>query len=75
MDSAFLTVLNMSLTGAFVITAVCLARLPLKKAPKIISYCWWALTFDITMLTSISRWTLLVRLIPCRLRPFKCENG
>ncbi|MCL2322717.1 MAG: DUF4829 domain-containing protein [Oscillospiraceae bacterium] len=32
----------MSLTGAFVIAAICLARLPLKKAPKIISYCLWA---------------------------------
>ncbi|MCL2121282.1 MAG: M56 family metallopeptidase [Clostridiales bacterium] len=42
MDKLFLTVLNMSLTGTFVIAAVCLARLPLKKAPKIISYCLWA---------------------------------
>lgn len=42
MDKLFLTILNMSLTGAFVIGAICLARLPLKKAPKIISYCLWA---------------------------------
>lgn len=42
MDKLFLTILNMSLTGAFVIAAICLARLPLKKAPKIISYCLWA---------------------------------
>lgn len=42
MDELFLAVLNMSLTGSFVIAAVCLARLPLKKAPKIISYCLWA---------------------------------
>ncbi|MCL2604448.1 MAG: hypothetical protein FWD90_08210 [Defluviitaleaceae bacterium] len=42
MDNIFLTVLNMSLTGAFVIAAICIARLPLKKAPKIISYCLWA---------------------------------
>lgn len=42
MDKLFLTVLNMSLTGAFVISAICLARLPLKKAPKLISYCLWA---------------------------------
>ena len=41
MDKLFLTVLNMSLTGAFVIAAVILARLPLKKAPKVISYCLW----------------------------------
>ncbi len=42
MDKLFLTILNMSLTGAFVITAICFARLPLKKAPKIISYCLWS---------------------------------
>ena len=42
MDKLFLAILNMSLTGAFVIAAICVARLPLKKAPKIISYCLWA---------------------------------
>jgi beta-lactamase regulating signal transducer with metallopeptidase domain len=42
MDKLFLTVLNMSLTGAFVIAAVCLLRLLLRKAPKIITYCLWA---------------------------------
>lgn len=42
MDKLFLTVLNMSLTGAFVIAVICVARLLLKKAPKIISYCLWA---------------------------------
>ena len=38
MDRLFLIVLNMSLTGAFVIIAICLMRLPLKRVPKIISY-------------------------------------
>lgn len=42
MDKLFLAILNMSLTGAFVIAAICLVRLPLKKAPKLISYCLWA---------------------------------
>jgi hypothetical protein len=42
MDKLFLSVLNMSLTASFVIAAIMLARLPLKKAPKIISYCLWA---------------------------------
>lgn len=41
MDKLFLTILNMSLTGSFVILGICLVRLPLKKAPKIISYCLW----------------------------------
>jgi len=42
MDKVFLTILNMSLTGAFVIVVICLARVLLKKAPKSISYCLWA---------------------------------
>ncbi len=42
MDKLFLSILNMSLTGAFIIAAICLARLPLKKAPKILSYGLWA---------------------------------
>ena len=42
MSSLFITVLNMSLTGAFVITTICIARLVLKKAPKIVSYSLWA---------------------------------
>lgn len=41
MDKLFLSILNMSLIGAFVIAVICIARLPLKKAPKIISYCLW----------------------------------
>ena len=32
----------MSITSAFVVAALCFARLSLKKAPKIISYCLWA---------------------------------
>ena len=42
MDRVFLTILNMSLTGSFVIVVICLARFPLKKAPKFISYFLWA---------------------------------
>lgn len=42
MEKVFLSVLNMSLTASFVILVIMLARLPLKKAPKIISYALWA---------------------------------
>jgi beta-lactamase regulating signal transducer with metallopeptidase domain len=42
MEKIFLSVLNMSITGAYVIAVIILARLPLKKAPKIISYALWA---------------------------------
>jgi beta-lactamase regulating signal transducer with metallopeptidase domain len=42
MSGIFLSVLNMSLTGAFVIAVIVFARLPLKRAPKWISYCLWA---------------------------------
>ncbi|MCL2391119.1 MAG: M56 family metallopeptidase [Oscillospiraceae bacterium] len=69
MDSIFLTVLNMSLTGAFVIAVICIARLPLKKAPKIISYCLWAvagirLAFPISIESTLS-------LIPFRTAPIQ----
>jgi len=69
MENLFLTVLNMSLTGAFVITAICLARLLLKKAPKIISYCLWAvawfrLAFPISIESALS-------LIPFRAAPIQ----
>ncbi len=42
MEKVFLSVLNMSLTASFVILAIILVRMPLKKAPKIISYALWA---------------------------------
>jgi len=42
MANLFITILNMSLTGAFVIAAICLVRFFLKKSPKIVSYCLWA---------------------------------
>jgi beta-lactamase regulating signal transducer with metallopeptidase domain len=41
-EDLFLSVLNMSLTASYVIAAVMLARLFLKKAPKVISYALWA---------------------------------
>jgi len=42
MENIFLSVLNMSLTASFIIVVIMLVRLPLKKAPKIISYALWA---------------------------------
>ena len=41
MENLFLTVFNMSLVGGFVILAIIIARLLLKRAPKTISYCLW----------------------------------
>lgn len=41
MTSIFITILNMSLTGAFVIIAICLARFVLRKSPKILSFLLW----------------------------------
>jgi len=41
-EKIFLTIINMSLTASFVIAAIALARLLLKKAPKVISYVLWA---------------------------------
>ena len=42
LHSVFSTVINMSLTGSIVIGFVLLARLCLKKAPKVFSYTLWA---------------------------------
>lgn len=42
MKNLFFTVLGMSATGSLVILAVLLARLPLRKAPKLFSYALWA---------------------------------
>ncbi|MFJ5717429.1 M56 family metallopeptidase [Neobacillus sp. NPDC093127] len=41
MSELFLTALNMSLTASYVILFVILIRIPLKKAPKFISYALW----------------------------------
>lgn len=41
MSSFFLSVLNMSLTASYVVFMVMLARLVLKKAPKMFSYALW----------------------------------
>ena len=42
MEEYFLTVLKMSLTAGYIILIVLLARLILRKAPKIFSYALWA---------------------------------
>lgn len=42
MSGLFSKILNMSFTSCFVILFVLLARLPLKKAPKIFSYALWS---------------------------------
>lgn len=42
MSGLFSKILSMSFTSCFVILFVLLARLPLKKAPKIFSYALWS---------------------------------
>lgn len=42
MEDILLSVLNMSLTASYVIAAILLVRLFLKKVPKVISYVLWA---------------------------------
>ncbi len=42
MRDLFLTVLNMSLTASYIIVVVALARLALRKAPRVFSYVLWA---------------------------------
>lgn len=45
MRSLFIAVLNMSFTASFVVIAVMLIRLLLKKAPRVFSYALWAVVF------------------------------
>ncbi|MBQ2848641.1 MAG: hypothetical protein IJE74_10335 [Clostridia bacterium] len=40
-EQTFITFFNMTLTGSYIILAIILIRLLLKKAPKIFSYCLW----------------------------------
>lgn len=42
LDKIFLQILNMSLTGAFVIALVLVVRLLLKKAPKVLAFALWS---------------------------------
>ena len=43
MEQVFLTVLNMSITGSYVILFVLITRMFLKKAPRIFSYSLWSM--------------------------------
>ncbi|MCL2388298.1 MAG: M56 family metallopeptidase [Defluviitaleaceae bacterium] len=71
MEIVFLTILNMSLTGAFVILAIWLARIPLRKAPKIISYCLWVVAgFRLVFPFSVEG---LFSLIPFRAQPIPLD--
>lgn len=55
MEMLFLKILNMSLTASYVIIAVLLIRLLLKRAPKKYSYLLWAIVlFRLVCPVSIS---------------------
>lgn len=67
MEDMFLSVLNMSLTASYVIAAIILVRLFLKKAPKVISYALWAIAgFRLTFPFSFES---VVSLIPFKANP------
>lgn len=53
LQELFLGVLNMSLTGSYVILVIMAVRLALKKAPKIFSYCLWGIVL-IRLLVPVS---------------------
>jgi len=69
MINLFITILNMSLTGAFVIGAICLTRLILRKSPKILLYCLWIvagfrLVFPFSIESSFSLMPFGTQVIP-----------
>ena len=53
MEGLFTTVVSLSATGSIVIAAVLVARLLLKRAPKILSYALWAVVL-IRLLVPVS---------------------
>lgn len=61
LDKIFLEVLNMSFNASFVIVFVLIARLLLKKAPKIFSYAMWAVVLFrlVCPMSFESLWSLL----------------
>ena len=67
MNSIFITILNMSLTAGFAAVFVMLARLPLKKAPKIFSYALWAVVL-FRMLCPVS-FDSIISILPANPEP------
>ena len=64
LQTVFLTILNMSITASIVILIVLLARIFLKRAPKIFSYVLWAVVLfrllcSISLTSGISLFNLL----------------
>lgn len=71
MTDIFLSVVNMSLTASYVILFIILVRLPLKKAPKVISYALWAVAgFRLVLPFSFES---VLSLIPFRTAPIPAD--
>ena len=69
MQIAFARILNMSLTGSIVIAVVLLARLMLKRAPKIYSYALWAVVlFRLLCPLSITAGLSVLKPLPVTMR-------
>ena len=70
MQAVFAKILNMSLTGSIVIAVVLLARLFLKRAPKIYSYALWAVVlFRLLCPLSITAGLSVLKPIPVTTTP------
>lgn len=72
-EKVFLEILNMSFTAGFVILAVILARLLLKRAPKVFSYALWAVVlFRLVCPFSIES---VLSLLPANPQPIPPDIG
>ena len=70
MQAVFTKIINMSLTGSIVIAVVLLARLTLKRAPKIYSYALWAVVlFRLLCPLSITAGLSVLKPIPVTTTP------
>lgn len=71
MTDIFLKIAGMSITASFVIAAVLVLRLLLRKAPKVFSYAMWAVVFIrlLCPLTAARLFSAAEKALPCPIFP------
>ena len=73
LDALFLQILNMSFTASFVIIFVLLARILLKKSPKVLSYALWSVV--LFRLVCPFSFESVLSLLPANTNPIPSDIG
>lgn len=73
LDALFLQILNMSFTASFVIVFVLLARILLKKSPKVLSYTLWSVV--LFRLVCPFSFESVLSLLPANTNPIPSDIG